>query len=70
MINNDLITDTNIPTIHLLHGEMKLTRRGKQVRGVAIVLGIVALYFVATHINWVGDGWCFGSITACYKGAY
>jgi len=23
MINNDLITDTNIPTIHLLHGEMK-----------------------------------------------
>jgi len=49
---------------------MKLTRRGKQVRGVAIVLGIVAIYYLSTHINWVGDGWCFGSITACYKGAY
>ena len=24
------------------------------------------IYLLATHINWVGDGYCFGSIDKCY----
>lgn len=45
-----------------------ITRRGKRVR--AIALGIVALsiiYFISTHVNWVGDRYCLGSIESCYK---
>jgi hypothetical protein len=47
---------------------MKLTKRGKRVRGVAIILGLIAIYYVATHLNWVGDGYCWGTINKCYLG--
>ena len=43
-----------------------ITKRGKRVRAVAIALLLVATVYVSWHINWVGDGWCWGSITECY----
>ena len=27
---------------------------------------LTVIYYVATHINWVGDGYCWGSIDKCY----
>ena len=26
----------------------------------------IGIYYLATHINWVGDGYCWGTITECY----
>jgi hypothetical protein len=43
-----------------------ITRRGKRVRAVASALLIVASFYISGHINWVGDGWCWGTITECY----
>jgi len=31
----------------------------------AIVVGI---YYLSTHITWVGDHYCFGTIDTCYFG--
>jgi hypothetical protein len=28
----------------------------------------VGTYYLATHINWVGDHYCFGTIDQCYLG--
>jgi len=28
----------------------------------------VGTYYLATHINWVGDRYCFGTIDQCYLG--
>jgi hypothetical protein len=28
----------------------------------------VGFYYIITHINWVGDGYCWGTITECYFG--
>jgi hypothetical protein len=27
---------------------------------------LAGTYYLATHINWVGDGYCWGTIEACY----
>jgi hypothetical protein len=27
---------------------------------------LAGLYLIATHLNWVGDGYCWGSIDKCY----
>jgi len=27
---------------------------------------LVGAYILATHINWVGDGYCWGTIDKCY----
>jgi hypothetical protein len=27
---------------------------------------LVALYYIATHLNWVGDGYCWGTMEKCY----
>lgn len=43
-----------------------LTPRGKVVAGVAVALAFIAVYYIATHIWWTGDSWCFGTITECY----
>ena len=43
-----------------------ITKRGKRVRAVAIALLMAATVYISWHINWVGDGWCWGSITECY----
>jgi hypothetical protein len=41
-----------------------------KVRGIVrvafVLLLLAALYYLATHINWVGDGYCWGSIDKCY----
>lgn len=50
-----------------------ITKRGKRVRAVAIVVGLWALWFVISHVWWIGIeapqadflGWCFGDMTEC-----
>jgi hypothetical protein len=29
---------------------------------------LIGIYYVATHLNWVGDGYCWGSMDKCYLG--
>ena len=36
------------------------------VRVAFVLLMLVGLYYAATQINWVGDGYCWGSIDKCY----
>ena len=43
-----------------------ITKRGKRVRALAIGLLLAAIFYASGHINWVGDGWCWGTITECY----
>jgi hypothetical protein len=47
---------------------MKLTKRGKRVRAVAILLSAVAFYYVTSHVWWVGDHYCWGTMTECFFG--
>lgn len=52
---------------------MKLTKRGKRVRAVVILIGLYLIWQVATHLWWVGIGspsedfigYCWGSFTQC-----
>jgi hypothetical protein len=44
---------------------MKLTKRGKQVRAVAIAVGIYLIWQVATKLWWTGVGFCWGDVTKC-----
>lgn len=44
---------------------MKLTKRGRVVVGVLIALAVAGVYYIATHVWWVGDGWCFDSLPNC-----
>jgi hypothetical protein len=41
-----------------------------QVRKVARIsfwlLSLATIYFLATHINYTADGYCFGSMDQCY----
>jgi hypothetical protein len=36
------------------------------VRVAFVSLMLIGLYYVATHINWVGNGYCWGTIDKCY----
>jgi hypothetical protein len=47
---------------------MKLTKRGKQVRAVAILAAVVAIWYVSGHVWWVGDHYCWGTMTECFLG--
>jgi hypothetical protein len=47
-------------------GRGMITRRGRIVRALAIGLLLAATFYASGHINWVGDGWCWGTITECY----
>jgi hypothetical protein len=47
---------------------MKLTKRGKRVRAIAILLGLVAIYFIVNNIWWTGTNYCWGSIDKCIGG--
>lgn len=47
---------------------VKLTKRGKRVRAVAILLGIVVLYHVSTNIHYTQNGYCWGSFVECFFG--
>ncbi len=29
---------------------------------------LAGVYYIATHLNWVGDGYCWGTIDKCYLG--
>lgn len=50
-----------------------ITKRGKRVRAVAILIGIWLVLQIATHVWWVGVGapqsdlfgWCYGTMTEC-----
>ncbi len=44
---------------------MKLTKRGKRARALLIVAGLALIYYLATHINWAGEGFCWGTINEC-----
>jgi hypothetical protein len=49
---------------------MQRSKRYLQVRKVVRIsfwlLSLVTIYFLATHINYTGDGYCFGSMDECY----
>lgn len=47
---------------------MKLTKRGKRVRAVAILAGIILIYYVINHIWWTPTGYCWGTATECLLG--
>jgi hypothetical protein len=50
---------------------VKLTKRGKRVRAVAIILWALLVIYVAGHINYTGKGttgYCWGTVTECYEG--
>jgi hypothetical protein len=44
---------------------MKLTKRGKRVRAVAILIGIYSIAMIATHFWWSANGPCWGSMQHC-----
>ena len=54
---------------------MKLTKRGKRVRAILILIALVLIYQVATHLWWVGTdaptsdflGYCWGDMFECYN---
>jgi hypothetical protein len=48
--------------------QMKLTKRGKRVRAVAIVLAAWAIWEISGNLWWVGDHYCWGEMTECYFG--
>jgi hypothetical protein len=47
---------------------MRLTKRGKRVRAILILAAGVAIYYVTGHIWWVGDSYCWGTMTECFLG--
>lgn len=47
---------------------MKLTKRGKRVRAVFIVGAVVVVWYVSGHVWWVGDHYCWGTMTECFFG--
>lgn len=51
---------------------MKLTRRGEIVFVISLLItalvAISGLMWVVDHVNWVGDQYCFKSMTECYLG--
>ena len=47
---------------------MRLTKRGKRVRAVLILMAIVAIWLVSSNLWWVGDGYCWGDMTKCMLG--
>ena len=48
--------------------KIKLTKRGKRVRAVAIIVGVWAMWQVVGNLWWVGDGYCWGEMVECYFG--
>jgi len=52
---------------------MKLTKRGKLVRALAVALliggGVYLLLLVATNFWWTNSGFCWGSMSKCLAGS-
>ena len=46
---------------------MRLTRRGRIVRAVAIAAGLALLWWISGHIWWTGQEWCIGEMSECVK---
>lgn len=45
--------------------KQRLTKRGKIVLGVALV---ILAWFIGTRIWWTGDGFCIGDVVSCVIG--
>jgi hypothetical protein len=45
---------------------MRLTRRGRIVRAVAIAAGLALLWWISGHV-WYVDEWCIGEMVECVK---
>jgi len=49
---------------------MQHSKKYLQVRKVVRItfwlLTLALIYFLATHINYTADGYCFGSMDTCY----
>lgn len=52
----------------LRHKSKNYFRVRKVVRLVFWGALLIGIYYVATHLNWVGDGYCWGSMDKCYLG--
>jgi hypothetical protein len=44
---------------------MKLTKRGKRVRAISIVLALALVYWVSGQVWWTPNGYCFGEMAEC-----
>jgi glucose dehydrogenase len=44
---------------------MKLNKRGKRVRALLILAGVVFLVWVAGFVWWTPTGGCIGTMTEC-----
>jgi hypothetical protein len=45
---------------------MKLTRRGRYALALLIVAGLVGLFYLVDHVNYMSAGrWCFHSLIVC-----
>lgn len=45
---------------------MKLTKRGKRVRALAILAGVaVFVWWMTAGVWWDGSGWCLGTMSEC-----
>jgi hypothetical protein len=45
---------------------MKLTKRGKRVRAVLVLIGLWAIWQISGHVWWVEDHYCWGEMVECY----
>ena len=44
---------------------MKLTKRGKRVRAIFILIGLWAIWQVSMNLWWTEDGYCWGTMVEC-----
>ena len=44
---------------------MKLTKRGKRVRAVLILIGLFVIWQVSMNLWWTEDGYCWGTMVKC-----
>ena len=44
---------------------MKLTKRGKRVRAVLILIGLWAIWQVSMNLWWIETGYCWGTAIEC-----
>jgi len=44
---------------------VRLTRRGRIVVALLIGIAIAGIYYLATHVWWIGDSYCLGTLADC-----
>jgi hypothetical protein len=44
---------------------MKLTKRGKRVRALFILIGLLAIWQVSMNLWWTDGGYCWGTMVEC-----